>query len=261
MEKIIVAQRPSLNQNYYFSTGRCAQAFGTIGDKLMRLSATFTLLTICLTAIGQTFPTKNDSWFRVDTLLANFANHKKMDNGQNTLNSYSWEIYTEIKYTYSPENVVIIQNSGPRGGRGFTDDTGIRFGYRVFCTRVINEAATPLELTITFPADSFALPAPDSYMKVFLLPDTMTHVKDITLGYDESLKSSYEAVRHTLPRLQRTINPKEAYLFHIVVLRHYNGVGVTPRGGFALKGQDLFYRIGPEFDSALIPCGQIVFKN
>lgn len=184
-----------------------------------------------------------------------------MDNGQKTPNSYSWGIDTEIKYTYSTGKVVTIQNSGPRGGRGFTDATGIKFGYRVFCTRVVNEAATPLELTITFPADSFPLPSPDSYMKVFLLPDIMTHVKEASPDYDASLKSSYEAVLHTLPELQRTINPKEAYLFHIVVLRHYNGVGVTPRGGFALKGQDLFYRIGPEFDSALIPCGQIVFKN
>jgi hypothetical protein len=228
----------------------------------MRLSATFALLTICLTAIGQTFPTKNESWVRVDTLVANFATNKHMGNEQNNPNFHYWSLYTEVKYAYSDGNVVTIQNSGPRGGRTFTDDTGIRFGYRVYCTRVINEADAQLELTITFPTDSFSLPSPDSYMKVFLLPDTMTHVKDITLGYDERLKSSYEAVRHTLPTLQRTINPKEAYLFRIVVLRHYNnGSGVAPRGGFALKGQDLFYRIGPEFDLALIPCGQIVFKN
>lgn len=127
----------------------------------MRLLTTLTLIAICLTAIRQTCPAKNDSWFRVDTLIANFASNKKMDDGQNTLNSYSWDIHTEIKYTYSTGKVVTIQNSGPRGGRGFTDATGIRFGYRVYCTRVVNEADTPLELTITFPADSFPLPSPD----------------------------------------------------------------------------------------------------
>ena len=184
-----------------------------------------------------------------------------MGNEQNNPSFFSWSLHSEIKYTYSNGNVVTIQNSGPRGGLNFTDSRGIKFGYRVFCTRVINEAATPLELTITFPADSFPLPSPDSYMKVFLLPDTMRHVKEASPEYDASLKSSYEAVLHTLPKLQRTINPKEAYLFRIVVLRHYNGGGVNPRGGFALKGQDLFYRIGPEFDSALIPCGKIIFKN
>jgi len=213
-----------------------------------------------LTAIAQPSPTKNDSWFRVDTLLANFARDKKMGNDQNAPNSFSWSIHTEIKYTYSNGDAVIIQNSGPRGGMNFTDSRGIKFGYRVFCTRVINEAATPLELTITFPADSFALPSPDSYMKVFLLPDTMTHDKDASPDYDAKIKAAYDAVVNTLPKLQRTINPKEAYLFQIVVLRHYKG-SVTPRGGFALKGQNLFYRIGPEFDSALIPCGKVVFKN
>jgi hypothetical protein len=226
----------------------------------MRLLTTLTLLTIGLTAIGQTSRAKKDSAFRVDTLLANFASNKKMDNGQQIPASYTWTIDTEIKYTYSAGKVVIIQNSGPRGGRGFTDATGIKFGYRVFCTRVVNESATPLQLTISFPSDSFPLPSPDSYMKVFLLPDTMTHVKEASPDYDASLKSSYEAVLHTLPQLQRTINPKQAYLFHIVVLRHYTGSAVA-RGGFALKGQDLFYRIAPEFDSELIPCGQIVFNK
>lgn len=41
-------------------------------------------------------------------------------------------------------------------------------------------------------------------------PDT--HVKEASPDYDASLKSSYEAVLHTLPKLQRTINSKEAYL-------------------------------------------------
>ena len=33
----------------------------------------------------------------------------------------------------------------------------------------------------------------------------------------------------------------------------------VPRGGLALKGQDLFYGIAPEFETELIPCGQITF--
>ena len=88
----------------------------------------------------------------------------------------------------------------------------------------------------------------------------MTHVKEASPDYDASLKSNYEAVLHTLPKLQRTINPKEAYLFHIVVLRHHTDSAVS-RGGFALEGQDLYDRIAPEFDTELIPWGQIIFKN
>jgi hypothetical protein len=61
----------------------------------MRLLTTFTLLTICVTAIGQTFP-----------------------------------IDTEFKYTDSNGKVVIIQNSFPKAGgdadekSGYTDSTG-----------------------------------------------------------------------------------------------------------------------------------------
>jgi len=131
------------------------------------------------------------------------------------------------------------------------DSTGKNFGYRIFWTRVINETATPLELTINFPADSFAiLPSPDSYFKLFLPPDTMT------------LKSFLDTGINKPTMLQRTINPKEACLFYIGAL-FYQGEGVA-RAGLVLKEQDLFYSIrgiAPQLDSALIPCGQIVFKD
>jgi hypothetical protein len=64
---------------------------------------------------------------------------------------------------------VIIQNSLPKGGP-YTDPTGKRFGYGIFWTRVINQTTSPLELTINFPADSFAIfPEPGSYLKLFCL--------------------------------------------------------------------------------------------
>lgn len=222
----------------------------------MRLLTTFTLLSICLTSPGQTVPEKKDIWSQVDTSFA------EKDHRQETLTSYSYVyIDTEIKYTDPSGKGVIIQNSLPKGGRGFTDATGRRFGYRVFWSRVINETARPLELTINFPADSFPLPSPDSYMKVFLPPDTMTPAKEILQDYGATgLKSFFDSVISNPTMLQRTIKPKEACLFYIVVLRHHRGGG-TPRGGLVLKQHDLFYRIKPEFASALIPCGQIVFEN
>jgi hypothetical protein len=61
---------------------------GQIND--MRLLTTFILLTICLTATGQTSPTRN------------------------------W-VDSEVKYTASPGKVVILQNSLPKGGGGYTD--------------------------------------------------------------------------------------------------------------------------------------------
>jgi len=220
----------------------------------------FILLTIYLTAIGQTSPTKKENRFRVDSLFAKDGKRQRTP-----LTNYSYvNVDTEIEYTDSTGSSVIIQNSGPRGGRGFTDATGIKFGYRVFWTRIINEAATPLKLTISFPADSFPLPSPDSYMEVFLHPDTMT--QDGEASFDDGRKQFADTTLlksfcHTPTTLQRTINPNESYLFYTVVLRHHQLSINSPRAGFVLKQQDLFYRIAPEFDSALIPCGQIVFKN
>jgi hypothetical protein len=135
----------------------------------MRLLTTITLLTICFTATAQTFQTKKKSWNRADTLFAKNKIQKNL-----TYFPYTY-IDTEYRYFDSTGIGVIIQNSLPRGG-ATTDSTGKKFGYRIFFYRVINEAGSPLELTITFPADSFAIPhLSGSYAKVFLPQDTMTY--------------------------------------------------------------------------------------
>ena len=163
---------------------------------------------------------------------------------------------------------VIIQNSYPKGnGRldstgknGYNDPAGKNFAYTIFWTRVINETATPLELTINFPADSFEVPrSPHSYIKLFLPPDTMTLDKESLYDYGlTGLKSFLDTSFNKPTMLQRTINPKEECLFYIVRLANvgYNG---AVRAGLVLQEQDLFYRINM-LDS-LIPCGHIVFKK
>jgi hypothetical protein len=88
----------------------------------------------------------------------------------------------------------------------------------------------------------------------------MTLDKETLYGYGATgLKSFLDTGLHKPTMLQRTINPKEAYVFYIVVL-FYQADGTT-RAGLVLKGQDLFYGITPQLGAALIPCGQIVFKN
>ena len=220
----------------------------------MKLLTAFTLMTICLTAIGQTFPTKKDRWYQVDTSFT------KNDKARKTLTYYSGvHVDTESKYTDSAGRNVSIQNSLPKGG-SYIDSFGKRFGYRIFWTRVINETATPLELTIHFPADSFVItPSLDSYVKVFLPPDTMTLDKEILYDYGATgLESFLDTGLHQPTMLQRTIKPGEACLFYVGALL-YQATGV-PRAGLVLKEQELFYRINL-LDSALIPCGQIVFRN
>ena len=200
----------------------------------MRLWTTFMLLTICLIAKGQTSPVKKDK-------------------SQELLTFYPGTYDTEY-YTDSEGKVVIIQNSLPEG-LGYTDPTGKNFGRRIFWTRVINETSAPLELTINFPADSFAmLPWPDSYLKVFLPPMATLYAYD-----PAGLESFLDTGMDKPTMFQRTINPKEACLFYVGVLFLGKRQGVT-RAGLVLKEGDVFYRINL-LDPALIPCGKIVFKN
>ena len=131
---------------------------------------------------------------------------------------------------------VTIQNSLPKGGPYF-DPTGKNFGYRIFWTRVINETASPLELTINFPGDSFAIfPQAGAYLKLFLPPDTMTLHKQWDFDFGATgLKSFLDTAFSKPTMLQRTINPKEECLFYITPLFY-------PRGGFVRAGleQDPF---------------------
>lgn len=195
--------------------------------------------------------------------------------------SIEWNKRLKIK-NYRPPAVdseaasqgVIIQNSLPKGSPQ-TDSWGKTFGVGIFWTRVINETDNPLELSINFPVDSLEiLSSSDSYLKVFLLPDTMTLEKVPLYNYGVTgLRSLLDTGLNKPSMLQRTINPKEECLFYIAAVRYavphqertgrtglHPGGGVL-RTGFVLKEQDLFYRINIDLDSVLIPCGQLVFKN
>lgn len=163
-----------------------------------------------------------------------------------------------VTYTDSNGATLIIENSLPRGGR-YTHPNGKTFGYRTFSNRIINKAALPLELTINFPADSLAiLPKPGSYLKLFLLPNTQAGKSLYDNG--SGLESFLDTAFYKMSVLQRTIQPKEECLFYIGLVMTDGGV---VRTRLILKGQDLFYKvdISGQLDSALIPCGRIVFKK
>ena len=217
----------------------------------MKLLTAFILLTIYLTATGQSSPTKKESWFRADMSFAiNGKSQKKL-----TTYSYQW-IDTEVKYSDSTGKGIIIQNSLPRGDR-YIDPAGRISAYGIFWTRVINETTTPLELTINFPADSFAIPNfPDDYLKLFLPPDTMTLDKESQYNFGATgLESFLDTGLNKPTILQRVINPKEECLFYIGALP-----GAGSRSSLVLKEQGLFYRINTIPD-LLIPCGKVVFKK
>ena len=127
---------------------------------------------------------------------------------------------------------------------------------------------TPLKLTINFPADSFAIPPwSDSYLKLFLPPDTMTLDKEPLYNFGATgLESFLDTGLNKPTMLQRTINPKEEFLFYTGTV-FYQAMGTVQtnqsRGGnraeFVLKEQDLFYSMLPQINS--LPCGQVVFKK
>lgn len=227
----------------------------------MRLLITFTLLSICFTASAQTSRTKKEIWGRPDTLFASSSIRKE------TLTYYPGSyIGTESVYTDSTGIAIIIQNSLPKGG-GYTDPAGKEFGYRMFWNRVINESAAPIEITINFPADSFAIPtSSDSYFRVLLPPDTMTLDKEGLFSYGATgLIPFLDKGLHTPTMLKRTINPNDAYQFYVVVLSYQPKdskftIGGGARTELILKGQDFFYLI-KHADLGLIPCGKIVLKK
>ncbi len=172
-------------------------------------------------------------------------------------------------YSEAATNGVIIQNSFPKGGP-YLESTGkvSEPSFLIFFTRVINKTSTPLELTINFPADSFATgEGKNFHLKLFLPPDTMTLDKESWYNYGVTgLESFLNFNKPTI--LQKTIKPNEEFLFHIGTVFYpargaeragYQGLRGGNRAELVLKGQDLFYRMIPQIDS--LPCGHIIFRK
>jgi hypothetical protein len=223
---------------------------------LMKFLITSTLLTICLTATGQTFSTKKALTFYPGTYID-----------------------TEYRYTDSTGLSVIIQNSSPKWGgflfedssraKGYTYTSagGKKFGCVIFWYRIINETDSPLELTLNFPADSFAIQSfPESYFKLFLPSDTMNLGKEAAHSYGlTGLRSFLDSTFYKPTRLQRTIDRRGSYMFYIALLDYYpegtEGVTVRrTRAELVLDETDLFYDINLH-GSGVISCGQIISKN
>lgn len=205
--------------------------------KTLSVLTSFALLISSLAALGQTNPTEKP-----------FTNY-----------SGRW-LHTESTIPDLSGGEVIIQNSYPKGGSQYKDPTGRTFSYVIFWTRVMNETASPIELTIKFPGDS--LPFTNSYLKLFLPPGKMTLEKESLFNYGiTDFEPFLDAGFNKPTMLQVTISPKRESIFYTAVLFHH--IDGPTRTAFNVKGEDLFYKIinGKGLETMLIPCGKLVFKK
>lgn len=133
----------------------------------------------------------------------------------------------------------------------------------IFWAIVTNESTTPLQLSIAFPADPITLfPWPDSHIRIFLPPDTMTVDKIPLYSYGlTNLQSSLDAGFDKPSMVQKTINPNEEYFVYVTVLIYKSQTTSSSRAALVLNGQDLSFRISvsPGVDSIVIPCGKLAY--
>ncbi|HKR05848.1 MAG TPA: hypothetical protein VJY62_14530 [Bacteroidia bacterium] len=174
---------------------------------------------------------------------------------------------------YDRHHGIKILTRGPRGSN-YTDSTGKEFGFRIFKTHIINDTVVQAELTINFSNDSVLLipndsipslniPTSDRYVKVFLFPRSMTpdkHEEVYNYGIT-GVESFLDTCLGKPTFLKITLQPKQDYILYTGALL-YPAFG-SARSKLFINGQNLVYKIliEPQLDSALIPCGQIVFKK
>jgi len=166
-------------------------------------------------------------------------------------------------YSEHENNGVVIQNSFPKGGHypGPISEH-FNYSYLVFYTRVMNETGGLIELNVEFSADSISIPnSPNTFMKVFLPPDTMTLDKRQQFSYGVTRIESFGQSTS----FQGTLNPKEDCLFYAVAVFYQikNNVLNEDRGGnraeFTFNGKELLFHMRPQIDA--LPCGYILFKK
>ena len=208
-----------------------------------------------------------------DSAYIGTSDSAKNDQDQKPLSNQNKNfINTKYEYTESNGARMIIQNSFPRSKINYTDRNGKKYTYAVFWTRIINETANPLELTIDFPLDSFEFPSSSgNYMKL-LHSGTMT-IDQETFKDDSTLISFLDNNRYQMSSLERTMHPKGSTTFYVITLTDRALGAIRAAGmlrtGLSKKGQDLFYTISnytpTQAPSLLndkeIHCGSINLKN
>jgi hypothetical protein len=171
-------------------------------------------------------------------------------------------MHTDVTYTDARGNKLRILSSYPKGGAVYTDPSGKKYSYVIFGIHLFNESGSRAELTMKFPPGPYAIfPSPESHIKLFLPPDTLTVDKIPLLDYGlTNIPSMLDAGLGQPRVLHRVIPAKGESLFYVQVLFHQ--VSGTTRAALVLEGESLFFKISinPVIKDELIPCGQLVFR-
>ncbi|MFM7628014.1 MAG: hypothetical protein ACKO44_00725, partial [Algoriphagus sp.] len=167
---------------------------------------------------------------------------------------------SQVKYTDSKGNSVLITHSFPKGG-GKVYQKGKKYGYVVFWTRMSNQSAIPIELTLKFPEVIF-FKSRNSYIKIVLPKESMNDEKIQLYDYGlTNLQSLLNDKSKQLGVLQKKIEPKEEFIFYTARFVHISGLGGPARAKFELNGRELLYKISMGSDTTRIPCGTLYFKK
>lgn len=158
---------------------------------------------------------------------------------------------TQLEYSDSMGNSLLIQNSLPKEGQKYRDSEDNEFTYAVFWSQITNNTEQRIDLTINFPkAPQQFFDSLDLNFRLILPPVSMSTSKKSELNYglsnidlilDNSLKQA--------PSLKKEIEPNQSEMFYIIVLTN-QGLDGTIRAGFSLDNQELFFRLNQKEISA-----------
>jgi len=170
-------------------------------------------------------------------------------------------IHTQETYYDPLGNSINVTNSLPKGGANYTTVVGQTYSYVIFWYGVTNISEVPMKLTMTFPLEPLSFfPSSDSHIRLFFPPETMTSEKIDLFDYGvTNLKGFLDTRFYEPSSLEKTINPKEEFLFYVAVLM-YQAQG-SARASLVMKDNELLYQINIGLETAIIPCGPITFKD
>lgn len=169
----------------------------------------------------------------------------------------NWE-YSKAVYTFSTKKKTIITNSLPKGG-GIVSYKGEEYNYFIFWTNVLNEASSPLDLSIKFPT-IIPFESKESQAKVLFTKSNMTidNVQEFNYGLT-GIPSLLINESDQLKDLKIQISPFTNFLFYSVIFIHKTKWPV--RAEYILKDKKLFYKITAGTDIVMVPCGSLDFNK